>query len=105
LKLSGLALRVTCKVICIISLCVFLQLIDPVCNQLFGFYRSREVELQRFTLQFLPTFIFVYLNSVAHGDKKVTFRLSSLFVFGLAVPGHRKVLHFAFISVHQLQGP
>ena len=76
-----------------------------MCNQLFGFYRSREVELQRFTLQFLPTFIFVYLNSVAHGDKKVTFWLSSLFVFGLAVPGHRTFLRFAFISVHQLQGP
>jgi hypothetical protein len=50
---------------------VFLQLIDRVCNQLFGFYRSREIELQRFTLQFLPTLIFVYLNSVAHVDKKV----------------------------------
>jgi hypothetical protein len=54
-----------------------LQLIDPVCNQLFGFYRSREIELQRFTLQFLPTLIFVYLNSVAHGDKKVLVQLSS----------------------------
>jgi hypothetical protein len=50
---------------------VFFQLIDRVCNQLFEFYRSREIELQRFTLQFLPTLIFVYLNSVAHGDKKV----------------------------------
>jgi Hyccin. len=75
LKLTGLFLWVTFKVICVISHCVFLQLIDPVCNQLFGFYRSREVELQRFTLQFLPTFIFVYLNSVAHGDKKVAYRL------------------------------
>ena len=49
----------------------FSNLVDPVCNQLFGFYRSREVELQRFTLQFLPTLIYIYLNSVAHGDKKV----------------------------------
>ncbi|KAJ8879875.1 hypothetical protein PR048_020492 [Dryococelus australis] len=46
------------------------DLIDPVCNQLFSFYRSQEAELQRFTLQFLPTLIYVYLNSVAHGDKK-----------------------------------
>lgn len=46
------------------------QLVDTVCNQLYGFYRSREIELQRFTLQFLPTLIYIYLNSVAHGDKK-----------------------------------
>ncbi|XP_015595659.1 hyccin isoform X1 [Cephus cinctus] len=46
------------------------QLVDTVCNQLFGFYRSREIELQRFTLQFLPTLIYIYLNSVAHGDIK-----------------------------------
>ncbi|XP_011311971.1 hyccin [Fopius arisanus] len=46
------------------------ELVDTVCNQLFDFYRSRETELQRFTLQFVPTLIFIYLNSVAHGDIK-----------------------------------
>ncbi|XP_044586190.1 hyccin isoform X2 [Cotesia glomerata] len=46
------------------------ELIDPVCNQLFNFYRSREVQLQRFTLQFVPTLIFIYLNALAHGDIK-----------------------------------
>ncbi|XP_015115020.1 hyccin [Diachasma alloeum] len=46
------------------------ELVDTVCNQLFDFYRSREIELQRFTLQFVPTLIFIYLNSVAHGDIK-----------------------------------
>lgn len=45
---------------------------DTVCNQLYNFYRSREIELQRFTLQFLPTLIYIYLNSAAHGDIKVT---------------------------------
>lgn len=44
---------------------------DAVCNQLYNFYRSREIELQRFTLQFLPTLIYIYLNSAAHGDIKV----------------------------------
>lgn len=44
---------------------------DEVCNQLYNFYRSREIELQRFTLQFLPTLIYIYLNSAAHGDIKV----------------------------------
>ncbi|XP_057321122.1 hyccin isoform X2 [Microplitis mediator] len=46
------------------------ELIDPVCNQLFNFYRSREVQLQRFALQFVPTLIFIYLNAVAHADIK-----------------------------------
>ncbi|XP_016837615.1 hyccin isoform X2 [Nasonia vitripennis] len=46
------------------------QLVETVCNQLFNFYRSRETQLQRFSLQFLPTLIYIYLNSVAHGDIK-----------------------------------
>nr|XP_034190503.1 hyccin isoform X1 [Osmia lignaria] len=46
------------------------QLVDTVCDQLYNFYRSRETELQRFTLQFLPTLIYIYLNSAAHGDIK-----------------------------------
>lgn len=50
---------------------LLLQLMDEVCNQLYNFYRSRELELQRFTLQFLPTLIYIYLNSAAHGDIKV----------------------------------
>lgn len=50
---------------------LLLQLMDEVCNQLYNFYRSRELDLQRFTLQFLPTLIYIYLNSAAHGDIKV----------------------------------
>uniref|UniRef100_A0A069DV98 Putative beta-catenin-tcf/lef signaling pathway component drctnnb1a n=1 Tax=Panstrongylus megistus TaxID=65343 RepID=A0A069DV98_9HEMI len=46
------------------------ELVDPVCTILFGFYRSKEIELKRFTLVFLPTLIYVYLNAVAHGEKK-----------------------------------
>ncbi|KAL1140967.1 hypothetical protein AAG570_000893 [Ranatra chinensis] len=46
------------------------SLIEPVCTTLFGFYRSKEVELQRFTLLFLPTLIYVYLNAVAYGERK-----------------------------------
>lgn len=46
------------------------DLIYPVCNQLCSFYRSNEVELRRFTLQFVPILIYLYLNSVAMGDKK-----------------------------------
>ncbi|XP_054274896.1 hyccin-like isoform X1 [Macrosteles quadrilineatus] len=46
------------------------SLIDPVCTALFGFYRSREEDLQRFTLLFLPTLVYVYLNAVAHSESK-----------------------------------
>lgn len=46
---------------------------DTVCDQLYNFYRSRETELQRFTLQFLPTLVYIYLNSAAHGDIKVRY--------------------------------
>ena len=41
-----------------------------MCNQLCNFYRSNEIELRRFTLQFLPILIYIYLNSVTQGDKK-----------------------------------
>ncbi|XP_058799195.1 hyccin [Phymastichus coffea] len=46
------------------------QLVETVCNQLFNFYRSREIQLQRFSLQFIPTLIYIYLNAAAHGDIK-----------------------------------
>lgn len=45
-------------------------MLDQVCTQLFSFYRSKEVELQRFTLQFVPTLIYNYLSSVARGNLK-----------------------------------
>ncbi|KAJ9590630.1 hypothetical protein L9F63_016341, partial [Diploptera punctata] len=82
------------------------ELIDPVCNQLFAFYRSREIELQRFTLQFLPTLIFVYLNSVAHGDKKSCRSVETLLVgmYNLEVVdenGQPKVVSFRLPSLAQ----
>lgn len=42
---------------------------DPVCHQLFNFYRSSEMALRRFAKQFLPTLIHVYLESVANNTK------------------------------------
>ncbi|KAK1806095.1 hypothetical protein P4O66_012805 [Electrophorus voltai] len=38
------------------------QLLAPVCHQLFELYRSPEVGLRRFTLQFLPELVWVYLR-------------------------------------------
>lgn len=38
------------------------QLLEPVCHQLFEFYRSGEPQLQRFTLQFLPELLWSLLS-------------------------------------------
>ncbi|XP_053690072.1 hyccin isoform X2 [Sabethes cyaneus] len=46
------------------------DLIYPICNQLCNIYRSNEIELRRFTLQFVPLLIYLYLTSVAQGDKR-----------------------------------
>lgn len=58
----------------------YAELVDPVCSQLLDLYRRKQKELQRFTMQFLPTLIFVYLNSVAHGDKKSCRSVETLLV-------------------------
>ncbi|CAJ0966208.1 unnamed protein product [Ranitomeya imitator] len=38
------------------------ELLEPVCHQLFEFYRSKEKNLRTFTLQFLPELIWCYLS-------------------------------------------
>ncbi|XP_012273042.1 hyccin isoform X2 [Orussus abietinus] len=80
------------------------QLIDTVCNQLFSFYRSRELELQRFTLQFLPTLIYIYLNAIAHGDIKNCRTVETLLIglYNLEVvdkSGQPKVVSFRLPSL------
>jgi len=46
------------------------EVVDPVCHQLFEFYRTGKRELQRFTLEFVPTLIEVYLLHIAHNAKR-----------------------------------
>ncbi|XP_017927253.1 protein FAM126B isoform X3 [Chiroxiphia lanceolata] len=46
------------------------ELLEPVCHQLFELYRSSEVRLKRFTLQFLPELIWVYLRLTASRDRQ-----------------------------------
>lgn len=46
----------------------FSQLLEPVCHQLFEFYRSSEAQLQRFTLQFLPELLWSLLSVSAARD-------------------------------------
>lgn len=53
-------------------LCLFLliKLLEPVCHQLFELYRSSESRLRRFTLQFLPELVWVYLRITASRDRQ-----------------------------------
>lgn len=52
------------------NLFIFFQLIHSICNQLYKFYISKEDGLRKFTLQFIPILIYVYLNAVCVGEKK-----------------------------------
>ncbi|XP_029163941.1 hyccin [Nylanderia fulva] len=85
----------------------YTELMDAVCNQLYNFYRSREIELQRFTLQFLPTLIYIYLNSAAHGDIKSCRSLETLLIglYNLEVvdkSGQQKAISFRLPSLAML---
>ncbi|XP_017892513.1 hyccin isoform X2 [Ceratina calcarata] len=83
------------------------QLVDTVCDQLYNFYRSRETELQRFTLQFLPTLVYIYLNSAAHGDIKNCRSVETLLIglYNLEIvdkSGQQKAISFRLPSLAML---
>ncbi|XP_071871865.1 PI4KA lipid kinase complex subunit hyccin isoform X3 [Bombus fervidus] len=83
------------------------QLMDTVCDQLYNFYRSRETELQRFTLQFLPTLVYIYLNSAAHGDIKNCRSVETLLIglYNLEIvdkSGQQKAISFRLPSLAML---
>ncbi|XP_052237100.1 protein FAM126B-like isoform X3 [Dreissena polymorpha] len=46
-----------------------IEVLDPVCNQLFEFYRSKERELQLFSLELIPSLIWLYLSYISKGQK------------------------------------
>ncbi|BFZ21679.1 hypothetical protein BsWGS_24718 [Bradybaena similaris] len=46
------------------------QELDPVCHQLYEFYRSKEAKLKLFSLQFVATLVWLYLRCLSNGDKK-----------------------------------
>uniref|UniRef100_A0A8C6U2N5 Zgc:158316 n=1 Tax=Neogobius melanostomus TaxID=47308 RepID=A0A8C6U2N5_9GOBI len=48
------------------------ELLEPVCHQLFELYRSSEERLRRFTLQFLPELVWVYLRLTPAGTARAT---------------------------------
>uniref|UniRef100_A0A8D8TK31 Hyccin n=1 Tax=Cacopsylla melanoneura TaxID=428564 RepID=A0A8D8TK31_9HEMI len=81
-------------------------LIDDVCSTFFDYYRSEEAQLQRFTLQYLPSLTYLYLNLIAHGQKKHARSLEALVVmmynYQVTDEGNNpKVLSFRLPSLAQ----
>uniref|UniRef100_A0A8C0WLW7 Hyccin n=1 Tax=Castor canadensis TaxID=51338 RepID=A0A8C0WLW7_CASCN len=80
------------------------ELLEPVCHQLFEFYRSGEEKLLRFTLQFLPELIWCYLAVSASRNVHSSGCIEALLlgVYNLEIvdkQGHSKVLSFTIPSL------
>ncbi|XP_041267414.1 hyccin isoform X2 [Onychostruthus taczanowskii] len=80
------------------------ELLEPVCHQLFEFYRSGEEQLLRFTLQFLPELMWCYLAVSASRDLQSSGCIEALLlgVYNLEIvdkEGHNKVLSFTIPSL------
>ncbi|XP_016947581.1 hyccin [Drosophila biarmipes] len=55
-------------------------LVHDICQQLLAFYRSPELTLHKFPLQFIPVLVYTYLHSVAGGDKKAARGVETLLI-------------------------
>ncbi|XP_060796591.1 hyccin 2 [Neoarius graeffei] len=80
------------------------ELLAPVCHQLFELYRSTEVGLRRFTLQFLPELIWVYLHHTASRDRHRNGCVEALLlgIYNLEIvdsKGNSKLLSFTIPSL------
>ncbi|CAF89563.1 unnamed protein product, partial [Tetraodon nigroviridis] len=64
------------------------DLLEPVCHQLFEFYRSGEPQLQRFTLQFLPELLWSLLSVSAARDPHTSGCIEALLlgIYNLVAP-------------------
>ncbi|MBH0219583.1 hypothetical protein GH793_15455 [Listeria monocytogenes] len=54
------------------------ELLEPVCNQLFELYRNSDARLRRFTLQFLPELVWVYLRFTASRERQINSCIEAL---------------------------
>ncbi|XP_068092103.1 hyccin isoform X1 [Hyperolius riggenbachi] len=80
------------------------ELLEPVCHQLFEFYRSREKHLRTFTLQFLPELIWCYLSVASNRDLQSSGCIEALLlsIYNLEImdeQGHSKILSFTIPSL------
>ncbi|KAF4109516.1 hyccin 2 isoform X2 [Onychostoma macrolepis] len=76
------------------------ELLEPVCHQLFELYRSSEDCLRRFTLQFLPELLWVYLRRDRHSSSCIEALL--LGIYNLEIvdkDGNSKLLSFMIPSL------
>ncbi|KAI2661068.1 Protein FAM126B [Labeo rohita] len=76
------------------------ELLEPVCHQLFELYRSSENCLRRFTLQFLPELMWVYLRRDRHSSGCIEALL--LGIYNLEIvdkDGNSKLLSFMIPSL------
>ncbi|CAL9691362.1 unnamed protein product [Knipowitschia caucasica] len=80
------------------------DLLEPVCHQLFEFYRSGEPQLQRFTLQFLPELLWSLLSVSAARDPHTSGCIEALLlgIYNLEIvdkDGQSKLLSFTVPSL------
>ncbi|XP_069790460.1 hyccin 2-like isoform X2 [Narcine bancroftii] len=80
------------------------ELLEPVCHQLFELYRSSEVKLKRFTLQFLPELIWGYLRITSSRERHCNGCIEALLlgIYNLEMvdrDGNNKVLSFTIPSL------
>ncbi|XP_073701448.1 hyccin 2 [Garra rufa] len=76
------------------------ELLEPVCHQLFELYRTSENCLRRFTLQFLPELMWVYLRRDRHSSGCIEALL--LGIYNLEIvdkDGNSKLLSFMIPSL------
>ncbi|KAJ8366296.1 hypothetical protein AAFF_G00362900 [Aldrovandia affinis] len=80
------------------------DMLEPVCHQLFEFYRSGEVHLQYFTLQFLPELLWSYLSITSGHAPHCSGCIEALLlgIYNLEIvdrDGQSKVLSFSVPSL------
>uniref|UniRef100_G3NSC4 Family with sequence similarity 126 member B n=1 Tax=Gasterosteus aculeatus aculeatus TaxID=481459 RepID=G3NSC4_GASAC len=80
------------------------MLLEPVCHQLFELYRSSEDRLRRFTLQFLPELVWVYLRVTASRDRQSNGCIEALLlgIYNLEIvdkDGNSRLLSFTIPSL------
>uniref|UniRef100_A0A3B5MTD1 Hyccin PI4KA lipid kinase complex subunit 1 n=1 Tax=Xiphophorus couchianus TaxID=32473 RepID=A0A3B5MTD1_9TELE len=80
------------------------DLLEPVCHQLFEFYRSGVPQLQRFTLQFLPELLWSLLSASAARDPHTSGCIEALLlgIYNLEIvdkDGQSKILSFTVPSL------
>lgn len=80
------------------------QLLEPVCHQLFEFYRSGVAQLQRFTLQFLPELLWSLLSVSAARDPHTSGCIEALLlgIYNLVGERMNTMMSVCAISVSDL---